>query len=374
MVSFSNWFRNQRKNLLLLLFSTLLTLIVGEACLQLFYRMSMKSWLWQFNAFHVTFAMPVADRRQYALRPDFSDPQIGVSVNRKGFRSPPSTADIDAQTPVVVTLGDSKAFGSGVRDDETYAFYIDRLLQEKKPPFRAVNGGIASYNSRQAIDRFQIDVLPNYKPAVVVFQGAFNDISLLSYYRENWNPDRTWADIRFAGFQPPLPMFQKVATFYYINKIVTQRSQQTFDNTGKDVTYQAFPDEAMLANLRNEMQAFLALCESKSIPVVLMPIDPFYYQTANTEKNPTLPLWAQNSQYVEMWKEMIRHHDDLLFELSGKNDLVYFFDSRKVFDGTDRSNLYVDAFHYSPEGNRLLAEKIYEFLNEKNLLAAKAGQ
>lgn len=374
MASFSNWFRAQRKNLLLSLVSLLVTLIIGEACLQLYYRMTMKSWLWQYNAFHVTFVAPVADRRQYALRPGFADSQIGITVNQNGLRAPASMSEPAQTAPVIVALGDSKAFGAGVRDEETYPFQLDRILLEKGLTLRAINAGVASYNTRQALDRFQLDVLPHYKPALVTLQGAFNDISLLTYYREQWNPNRTWADVRFAGFNPPLPGFQKLATFYYLNQALAHRSQaKGADKGGQDVSYQAYPDEEMLANLRRELEAFLASSKEKSIPVVLIPIDPFYYQTSNTQKNAGLPLWAQNKQYVEMWQGMIKHYDDLLVELSDKHDLVYFFDARKLLDATDRGPMYVDAFHYSPEGNRRVAEGLYEFLNSQGLLTPRAA-
>ncbi len=373
MPSFSKWLSAQRKNILLSFISILVTLLVGEACLQIYYRWSMKSWLWNYNAFHVTFVAPVNDRRQYALRPGFADTQIGVTVNQKGLRAPAAMAEPDRQTPVVVSLGDSKAFGSGVRDEETYSFQLDQTLKSKGSALRAVNAGVASYNMRQALDRFRLDVLPNYTPAVVTLQATFNDISLLTYYREQWNPERTWADVRYAGFTPPLPVLQKLATVYYLNRAAASRTQKGGDSRSQDVMYQPFADEAMLANLRGEMESFIASCKEKSIPVVLLPIDPFYYQTANMEKNQTLPLWAQDQKYVELWRDMIAHYDGLLVELSDKHDLVYFFDTRKLMDATDRGKMYVDAFHYSPEGNRLVAEGLYELLSKENLLAPKSG-
>lgn len=373
MSSVLSWLYTRRKNLLLSLFSILMTLVIGEGCLQLYYRWSMKSWLWQYNAFHATFVSPVSDRRQYALRPGFEDSQIGVTVNQKGFRAPSSMIEPDRQTPVVVSLGDSKAFGSGVRDEESYSYQLDQLLKSKGVPLRAVNAGVASYAMRQALDRFRIDVGPNYNPVVVTLQATFNDISLLTYYRERWNPDLTWADVRYAGFTPPLPMFQKLATFYYLNKALRERTEKSIDNRAKDAQFIGYSDEQMNANLRKEIGSFLDECKAKSIPVVLIPIDPFYYQTANLEKNPTLPLWAKNQQYVELWKGMITNYDNLLFELRDKHDLVYVFDARQMFDAIDRGPMYVDAFHYSAEGNRRVAEGLLKFLNDEGLLTRKPG-
>ncbi len=366
---FSKYFTVGRKKILLSLVTLFVTLLTGECSLQIYYRLSMNSWLWQYNAFHATYVEPVADRRQYALRPGFSDSQIGVNVNEKGFRAPVSMSEPDANTPVIAFIGDSKPFGAGVRDEQTYPFQLDSLLRNSSSPFRAVNAGIASYDTRQAIDRFRIDAVPNYQTKIVVLQGAFNDISLLTYYRESWNPELTWADVRYAGFTPPLPFFQKLATYYYLNRAVSQHS--SVENRGQNVVYEKFPDEAMIANLRREIQLLIDECHQKSIPVVLIPVDPFYYQTANAEKNPSLPLWAQNAQYADLWRDLVSHYDELLIELSEKNQAVYFFDSRRMFDGEDRARMYIDYIHYSPAGNRRLAEGLFDFMTEKRLITQK---
>ena len=264
MTSFSNWLRANRKNFLLTFFSIFITLLIGEAGLQLYYRYVNKSWLWQYNNFHITYVKPIEDRRRYALRPSFSDSQIGISVNEKGFRAPPSMTDPGLETPVIVTLGDSKSFGVGARDEETYAYYIGQRLEKDGSPIRAVNGGVPSYNMRQVLDRFKIDVLPNYNPKIVILQGAFNDISLLTYYRENWNPDRTWADIRFAEFTEPLPGFQKIATMYYFNRAIENTSAA---GIGKVVEYETYPDDEMLKAVPGEMRS-LSYLQGKINPVV----------------------------------------------------------------------------------------------------------
>lgn len=365
----SEQLKKTRNNILLTLVSIIVTLLIGEAGLQLFYRFSNKSWLWQYNNFHITFVQPVQDRRKYALRSNFSDTQIGVSTNDKGFRLSGAPSEITPETPVMVFLGDSKSFGAGVRDNQTYEYYIEQKLQKDGVPLHAVNAGVPSYNMRQTLDRYNLDVLPNYKPKVVVLQGTFNDISLLTYYRENWSPDKTWADIRFANFSAPLPGVQKIATVYYLNQVLKNSSPPI---VGGSVEYEAYPDEEMLKAVRGQIEEFIKNCEAKSIPVVLVPIDPFYYQTANFDKNPSLPLWKNHTAYVEKWKEILLHYDDMLLDISNKHDSVYFFDVRKQFDATERGKLFSDFIHYSADGNELLADGLYQFMKEKGVLNAEA--
>jgi hypothetical protein len=360
--------RKKRVKVLATMISALVALLILEAGLQVYYRLTVHSWLWAYNAFHVTFIDEVADRRQYALRKGFSDSRIGVTINFTGFRAPAEWNEPGRETPVIAALGDSKSFGSGVGDKETYAYLLDRLLAQDGSQMRVVNAGVPSYNTRQAIDRFRIDVLPNYDVKTVVFHAAFNDISLLTYYRDKWDPDKTWADIRYKGFKPPLPVIQRLATFYFLTKLLTARTDESPVDRSKDVTYALYPDDAMIANLRAELNDFLTDCEARSISVVLLPIDPFYYQTANADRNENLFLWSQNRQYVDAWRGTIGHYDELLAEMARTHRNVYFLDTRRAMDENDRDKIFVDAVHYSATGNKIVAESLAALLKKEHIL------
>ena len=47
---------------------------------------------------------------------------------------------------------------------------------------------------------------------------------------------------------------------------------------------------------------------------------------------------------------------------------VYFFDMRPVMDSQDRDMLYVDFIHHTPEGNRLVADTLFEFLMKDGMV------
>src|SRR5262249_25311936 len=146
-------------------------------------------WLWENSAFRIGYTQPVEDRRQYTLRPRYEDAKIGLSIDADGFRK--TVPDKTKDRLLIVCLGDSVPFGAGVRDEETYPSSLAAKLAASKADVGVLNAGVASYNLRQSFDRLRKDVFAHYPSnrILLVTVEAANDISLLTYYGSNWDPD-----------------------------------------------------------------------------------------------------------------------------------------------------------------------------------------
>ena len=111
---------------------------------------------------------------------------------------------------------------------------------------------------------------------------------------------------------------------------------------------------------------------STDVIVILLPINPFYYQLENSDKNIELERWDHYSDpgnsLVNNWDQLIRDFNNVLHNVSNEFDNVFFLDVRIAMDKKDRNDLYVDYIHLSPEGNRIQAELITEFLVENALI------
>src|SRR4029453_8357189 len=110
--------------------------------LHVYFRLQYGAWLWQNTAFRIGYTRPVADRRQYALQPNYTDPVNGITINAWGFRG---TLLPDELPSLVVALGDSVPFGAGVRDDETYPAILDTLVEPAFSGTRGLNAGVPPY-------------------------------------------------------------------------------------------------------------------------------------------------------------------------------------------------------------------------------------
>lgn len=345
--------RTSRSLLYLLVGSTLLTFLLLEGGLQLYTRLQQGTWLWQNTASRIGYTQPVADRRQYALQPHYVDAAQGLTINARGFRGALLAKEVPS---IVAALGDSVPFGAGVRDDETYPARLDTVLASIMPGTRVLNAGVPSYNMRQSFDRLRHDVLKHYdKQLTVVTVQAANDVSLLTWYRQAWTPEVTWAGLWWKRFRTSALLHYTMPAF-----TATQPAQHL-----------AYSGTAMLAALRHTLHELATFCASRHLRVVLLPIDPFYYQTRHRSKNPTLPNWQTYDEIFTMWDQLITDVNDALLALSQQHAHVTFFDTRPLFDEEDRSRMYLDFIHYTPEGHRFLATALGHFLHAQAILAAR---
>lgn len=355
--------------LLLILGSTLGSVFIGEVGLQLLYRVQKGAWLWEDTAFRIGYTQPVEDRRQYSLRPLYRDEKAGLSINQLGFRETQPQEKTD--NPIIVCIGDSVPFGAGVRDEETYPSYLSAALAEIGSSIGVLNAGVPSYNLRQSFDRLRKDVLTRYPPdrIVLVTVEAANDISLLSYYGSNWSSELTWAQVRWSGSWGLTLGFKRLALFHYLSPFINL-SRFEKPNVSQQVasapSYELKRKE-MLENLRTVLRGELSFFKGISIPVILMPINPFYYQLSGQEKNVTLKNWKECKLFVADWDQLVKDYNDTLLKVSQEIPDAYFLDMRTVMDSQDRNALYLDYMHYTSEGNRLVAETLFAFLAKRRI-------
>lgn len=351
------------KKLSLVLISTLITLILGEMVLQVAYRLNNERWLWEENAFRVDYITPTDDSRKYSLRPDFYDKEQNIPINIWGERitKQPFTEETGQ---VVVCLGDSVPFGAGIGNEVTYPVYLSEALSERGYSYYVINAGVPSYNLKQSFERLKIDVFRHVKPETVqvITVQAANDISLLTYYRENWTPDLTWADVRFNI--TPVPFSNYLAISHYLSQWLSQPKG----------TQPEYDQEIMLSAthklLTEELENLVR--ENEQMAIILLPVNPFYYQLENTERNTSLGRWEQygspKSGLVNSWDKLIRDFNDVLLDVSNQLEQVYFLDVRYLMDQTEREGLYVDFIHLSAAGSELQAELVTQFLEENQLI------
>jgi len=113
----------------------------------------------------------------YEPRPGFSGLYAGVpiSINSEGFRGGEATRIDDDSTLRIVVVGDSIAFGQGVRDEETLSVRLQtRLRRQLDRPVVVVNMGVPGYNTCQEYARFEAKGL-----------APKTQIALLLYYEND---------------------------------------------------------------------------------------------------------------------------------------------------------------------------------------------
>jgi hypothetical protein len=96
-----------------------------------------------------------------------------VRINNLGLRGPDVATTKAPGVQRVLTLGASSTFGFENRDDETYPFYLQRVLDRRAGPgrFEVVNFSVPHANSDQILAMFLIEGLPLAPDVVTIYEG-----------------------------------------------------------------------------------------------------------------------------------------------------------------------------------------------------------
>lgn len=369
------------------LLTTLVMLLVMELTLQVVARLRDGKWLFENPvSSRVIYVKLVKDKRKFTLKPGFRTPRGGLEIDSLGFRKGPYP--IDDKNKIIVNAGDSIPFGDSVMNTQTYPHHLAMLAKKRGIPVNVLNAGIPSYNMWQSFMRIRKEVLRHFdisRIAVVTMQVA-NDVFLLSYYRDKWFPGITWADRRFIDKKP---FWEKIATVHYARQIIKKMAGEEGEKArrqkriarlrkkrelkyanyeGSRKKYDHYEGSDMLEMVRETLYRELGFYRKHGIPVVLMPIDPFYYQLSNLDKNTGLKKWKQLQYIVKAARNLIYQFNDQLIEISKGFDHVYFLDTRPILDRHNRDETHIDHIHYSGIGARIVARHLLDFLLEKQLI------
>jgi hypothetical protein len=129
--------------------------------------------------------------RKFTPDPD-TNKLYDVRINNEGFRGADFTIEKPPGTIRVVTLGASSTFGYHDRDDETYPYYLEQILNRDGGGrrFEVINFGIPHAMSQNILALFLAEGL-RLAPDVVTFYEGANDAVILPRAEAGW-----WASFR----------------------------------------------------------------------------------------------------------------------------------------------------------------------------------
>ncbi len=97
-----------------------------------------------------------------------------VHINSQGTRGPEFQVEKPPGTLRIVSLGDSRTFGWGLTEAETYSGGLQRLLQEKfgsQKKVEVINAGVNAWSYPQMLVYFR-DIALKYQPDIVILGDA----------------------------------------------------------------------------------------------------------------------------------------------------------------------------------------------------------
>lgn len=144
-----------------------------------------------------------SDRIIYQLEPNRTARFRGqiVTMNSFGMRSPEVTREKPEKTKRVVVLGDSYAFGWGVKQDEVFSRWLEGELSKTAPGdwrVQVLNFGVPGYATFQEVGVF-FDKAVTFSPDAVLVYFIKNDFGLPFFIR----------DLNNSATLLPAPEFEK---------------------------------------------------------------------------------------------------------------------------------------------------------------------
>lgn len=294
-----------------------------------------------------------------------------VNISEEGFRYishqaawPPSDENLN-----IFIFGGSTTFGSGVADDQTIASYLQEQLQKYTDHIAVYNFGVGSFFSTQ--ERISLELLleDGIVPDITIFIDGLNDL-----YDEN-DPTRQSSETTktqklVETFSASGSLRNEKIVIREIKDIFTRLplyrlSRALLEKTGSAETRETSlsnPVDDSDENIRRTLERYLT--NKHMIEAI-----------ANSFKFQTLFVWQPVPVYQydksrhlfypesEAYSRITKGYEQMNTWIEGTAPLTQenFLDLSSI-QKTEENILYVDAVHYSPYFNQVIAQAISDDL------------
>lgn len=270
--------------------------------------------------------------------------RVPVRTNSLGLRTPEVAQPKLADSYRILVLGDSVTFGWGIRGEDTFASQLASLLGTLRPEqrFEVINAGVSGYGTWQET-LWLVSQGMALEPDLIIVQVHLNDTADNLWGTMGWGP----------GGVPWLAR----------NSMLAQLIRRVWESKQPVATDQPCASDWKVGTERVCWEPTLELLESiqqtalqDGIPVVLMP-SPMRWQV------------EPGSIDTRSWVDQ-SHYQSILAEYAQQSGWL-FADPlpalRAVAEGSAES-LFLDVGHPAERGQRIVAEVLYETLEQAGVL------
>lgn len=262
-----------------------------------------------------------------------------VHINSHGTRGADFATEKPADTIRILSLGDSRTFGWGLTEAETYSDRLQKLLQKNSGNAKRVeviNAGVNAWSYSQMFVYFR-DTGLAYKPDVVIIGEA----NLWTQFSENSSPEfvkKLMWRVRFKNF------LRRFAIYHYIVEVklegVYEHMREKFIpvDPARDTLFKEEQQNDPDAVFHDAIEGVCRLAQTNGVKPVLL------YMPWATELNVT------NAPTSLKVKRAVRDQLDVpLVDMT--------MDLRP---GGNALYLEADPVHLDAQGNAMVAERLFE--------------
>jgi lysophospholipase L1-like esterase len=263
-----------------------------------------------------------------------------VHINSHGTRGPEFSAAKPVNTIRIISLGDSKTFGWGLSEAETYSSLLEKWLREQVGAGRKVeviNAGVNAYSYPQMCAYFKTVAL-KYSPDIVVI----GDANLWTQFSENNSRefvDQFMMRVRLKNF------LRRFAMYHYIVEVklkaVYERQRTKFIpvDPKSDTLFKEQQAKDPDAFFRNSIEQLCRAALTNNVKPVLL-----YMPRLPALKAPEEPNNEQRAKKL----------------VSQTLNVPLVDVSPEIAPGAETLYLEADPVHFNIAGNQIIARKLFE--------------
>lgn len=306
---------------------------------------------------------------------------INVNINSDGFRSSRNyEKKKDANVTRILTLGDSFTFGSEVDDSECWS----SILECKDSNFEVLNAGVPGFGLDQSLLYFR-RLNEDWNPDIVIVSYM---TMLWLRHLSTFQPFRSKRSIplskpRFLVEDGKLTLLDNYLNTHQKYKSFLEKPNDFLKQLGRnDYFYSSefgsiTPEYGYFVELlhllmgrrtKDETELYINGYynkEHEGFRVTIAILDEFVNAIRIVNAKPIV-LFFPTKQDIEKMQQIkdptYRVYQPLYKELSVKG--VQCFDFADEFHGLDTSILFENKGHYSPYGNEIIADKIFDIIDQ----------
>jgi lysophospholipase L1-like esterase len=268
-----------------------------------------------------------------------------VRINSHGTRGPEFSVEKPPDTIRILSLGDSRTFGWGLADDETYSRRLETMLNEfmasEAPPagtkrVEVINAGVNAWSYSQMLVYFR-DTALKYNPDIVLLGEA----NLWTQFSEKNSPEfvkQFLSRVRLKN------LLRRFALYHYVVEVKLKdfyeqhRTRFIPVNPEEDTLFQAQQQADPDAVFRDAIEGICVLARSNGVKPVLLYLPALHEMGAtNAPRVLTVKAAVRDKANVRLV--------DLTDDLRPEGNALY---------------LEADPVHFNARGNEMIARRVFE--------------
>lgn len=315
------------------------------------------------------------------------------TTNSHGYRGRELSVEKPGNTKRILAIGDSVTFGHGMNDDQTYPYYLERILNEysrgsgKNNMYEVINTAVPGNAPFQ--EYYDLERGLKFNPDVIILQFTLNDVIWhpLTWIKEDTGiPDNLMEAIdhsRVPGLRKLLHfdyIIQQNSSFYLFLKDISARIRFK-DPSGENIAQKAMQEEQSLPELLMIeepeppaikaawddalywVQRMTEMAKDNDVPLILL-VTPYNFQLSLTPKQalPQRKMEAFSEEEKIYYVDMLEILRKLLVEEVNQDISADQITSGLIEDFW--KEFFLDYDHPTAMGHELIANALHTLVLE----------